>query len=75
MSEPVASPPAVEPGEPLLEVEGLSAFYGKARALDDVSFRMEHESVAIVGRNGMGKTTLCNSIMGITPPSATGSIR
>ncbi len=76
MSEPV--PPtsaAVEASGPLLEVEGLSAFYGKARALDDVSFRVEHESVAIVGRNGMGKTTLCNAIMGITPPAATGSIR
>ena len=36
---------------------------------------MEHESVAIVGRNGMGKTTLCNAIMGIWPPTATGSIR
>jgi branched-chain amino acid transport system ATP-binding protein len=59
----------------LLEVEGLHAFYGKARALDDVSFRMERGSVAIVGRNGMGKTTLCNAIMGITPPTATGSIR
>ena len=56
----------------LLEVEGLSAFYGKARALDDVSFRMERESVAIVGRNGMGKTTLCNAIMGITPPTRDG---
>ena len=68
------SPPAGARGA-LLEVEGLSAFYGKARALDDVNFRMEHESVAIVGRNGMGKTTLCNAIMGISPPTATGSIR
>lgn len=59
----------------MLEIEGLSAFYGKARALDDVNFRMKHESVAIVGRNGMGKTTLCNAIMGISPPAATGSIR
>ena len=59
----------------MLEIEGLSAFYGKARALDDVNFRMERESVAIVGRNGMGKTTLCNAIMGISPPAATGSIR
>jgi branched-chain amino acid transport system ATP-binding protein len=76
MSEPVpATSAAVEASGPLLEVEGLSAFYGKARALDDVSFRVEHESVAIVGRNGMGKTTLCNAIMGITPPAATGSIR
>jgi branched-chain amino acid transport system ATP-binding protein len=36
---------------------------------------MGRESVAIVGRNGMGKTTLCNAIMGITPPRTTGSIR
>ncbi len=66
--------PVVET-EALLEVVNLNAFYGKARALEDVSFTMAHESVAIVGRNGMGKTTLCNAIMGIAPPSATGSIR
>ncbi|OFW51161.1 MAG: ABC transporter ATP-binding protein [Actinobacteria bacterium RBG_16_67_10] len=62
-------------GTPLLEVAGLSAFYGSAQALEDVSFAMGYESIAIVGRNGMGKTTLCNAIMGISPPRATGSIR
>jgi branched-chain amino acid transport system ATP-binding protein len=62
-------------GTPLLEIADLSAFYGSAQALENVSFTMGHESVAIVGRNGMGKTTLCNAIMGITPPRATGSIR
>ena len=36
---------------------------------------MGKESVAIIGRNGMGKTTLCNAIMGIAPPSVTGSVR
>ena len=36
---------------------------------------MGRESIAIVGRNGMGKTTLCNAIMGISPPRAEGSIR
>ena len=36
---------------------------------------MERGSLAIVGRNGMGKTTLCNAIMGISPPHAEGSIR
>ncbi len=79
MSEPqpaVTAPPAPAPEtEPLLEVKGLNAFYGKARALEDVAFRMGHESVAILGRNGMGKTTLCNAIMGISPPAAVGSIR
>ena len=59
----------------MLEIENVSAFYGKAQALEDVSFRMAHESIAIVGRNGMGKSTLCNAILGITPPRVTGSIR
>jgi branched-chain amino acid transport system ATP-binding protein len=60
---------------PLLEVEGLDVHYGSAQALEDVSFTMGHESVAIVGRNGMGKTTLCNAIMGIPPGRVRGSIR
>ena len=66
----------VEPASsPLLEISGLNAFYGSAQALEDVRFTMARESVAIVGRNGMGKTTLCNAIMGISPPSTEGSIR
>jgi branched-chain amino acid transport system ATP-binding protein len=58
----------------LLEVSGLSAFYGGAQALHEVSFSMDRESVAIVGRNGMGKTTLCAAVMGFTPPRTTGSV-
>ena len=75
MSEAATAPAAPAETTVLLEIEGLDAFYGKAQVLDDVNFRMGHGSVAIVGRNGMGKTTLCNAIMGITPPTATGSIR
>ncbi|HJU46807.1 MAG TPA: ABC transporter ATP-binding protein [Gaiellaceae bacterium] len=71
----MAATPTPAATGPLLEVQGLHAFYGKAQALDDVTFRMEHGCIAIVGRNGMGKTTLCNAIMGITPPTASGSIR
>src|SRR5262249_15241772 len=59
----------------LLVVDGLNAFYGGAHVLQDVSFELGEQAVAIVGRNGMGKTTLCSAIMGISPPSATGSIR
>jgi branched-chain amino acid transport system ATP-binding protein len=73
MSETAPTPPPQ--GTALLEIDGLSAFYGKAQALEDVSFQMAHESIAIVGRNGMGKTTLCNAILGITPPRVAGSIR
>jgi branched-chain amino acid transport system ATP-binding protein len=69
------APEATTEARAMLEIEGLSAFYGKAQALEDVSFQMAHESIAIVGRNGMGKTTLCNAILGITPPRVAGSIR
>jgi branched-chain amino acid transport system ATP-binding protein len=61
--------------ETLLEVSGLDAFYGRAHVLRDVSFAMGRESIAIVGRNGMGKTTLCAAIMGFSPPRASGSVR
>ena len=54
----------------LLEIENLDAYYGTAQALEGVVFSMGTEAVAVIGRNGMGKTTLCNSIMGIEPPSA-----
>jgi branched-chain amino acid transport system ATP-binding protein len=61
--------------ETLLEVAGLSAFYGSAQALHDVSFSVGSDPVAIVGRNGMGKTTLCAALMGLNPPRVTGSAR
>ena len=59
----------------LLSVEGLNAYYGSAHVLQDVSFELGEQAVAIIGRNGMGKTTLCAAIMGLTPPRVTGSIR
>jgi ABC-type branched-subunit amino acid transport system ATPase component len=42
--------------------------------LQGVSFDMGREPVSLIGRNGMGKTTLCNAIMQIRPPSTQGSI-
>jgi branched-chain amino acid transport system ATP-binding protein len=64
----------VAAAEPILRVSGVNAFYGRAHILHDVSFEMGAESVAIIGRNGMGKTTLCNAILGIRPPETSGSI-
>lgn len=50
----------------LLTVEGLHAFYGKSHVLHGISLRVDHgETVAILGRNGMGKTTTLKAIMGI----------
>jgi branched-chain amino acid transport system ATP-binding protein len=60
--------------EPLLAVEGLDAFYGRAQILEGVSFEMATEAIAVIGRNGMGKTTLCNALMGLMP-DARGSVR
>jgi len=68
-------PPPTPVAVPVLAVDGLNAYYGRAHVLEDVGFEMGSESVAIVGRNGMGKTTLCNAIMGIRPPELSGSIR
>jgi branched-chain amino acid transport system ATP-binding protein len=59
----------------LLQVEGLYAYYGSVPAVREVSFAMGRESVAIIGRNGMGKSSLCAAIMGFAPPRATGSVR
>ena len=51
----------------LLTVDGLSAGYGRAVALSDISFRLgEGEALAVLGRNGMGKTTLIDSLVGVT---------
>jgi len=53
-------------GEPMLAVEGLSAWYGAARILYDLSFTVGRgEVVALMGRNGAGKSTTMKAIMGL----------
>jgi branched-chain amino acid transport system ATP-binding protein len=65
---------AANGGPPLLAVKNLNVHYGRAHVLQDVSFEMGDKPVALIGRNGMGKTTLCNAIMRIPPAHATGSV-
>ena len=55
-------------GQPLLKVEDLNVYYGRAHVLQGVTFEMGHEPVSLIGRNGMGKTTLCNAIMQMHAP-------
>ena len=51
-----------------LEVRGLNAGYGRARVLFDVGLQLEHgEVVALLGRNGAGKSTTLKAIMGLLP--------
>ncbi len=58
---------------PALEIRGLNVFYGASHALQGVDLRLQSGVMSVVGRNGMGKTTLCNAIMGLAPVAA-GSI-
>jgi branched-chain amino acid transport system ATP-binding protein len=60
---------------PLLEARGLDAFYGASHVLRNVDFRVGRgETVSLLGRNGMGKTTLLRSLMGLVAPKS-GEIR
>ena len=53
----------------LLRVENLSAGYGEARVIQGLSFAVQDgQSLALLGRNGVGKTTLIDSLIGVTDP-------
>jgi branched-chain amino acid transport system ATP-binding protein len=65
-----------EPGDRhqvLLNVSEVNAYYGDSHVLQGCSLEVGQECVAVLGRNGMGKTTLLRAIMGLTPARA-GSI-
>jgi len=65
-----------EPEEAMLEIRGLSAWYGASQVLFDVHLRVGRgETVALVGRNGAGKTTTLRSVMGMGGVRRKGSIR
>ena len=59
----------------LLEVNGLNSYYGDSHILFDVSLHVEkNEVVALLGRNGAGKSTTFKSLMGVVKPR-TGSVK
>ncbi len=53
--------------QPVLEVKALNVAYGHVHVLQDISFSMGNEPLGMVGRNGMGKSTLTNAIAGFLP--------
>ncbi|MEO8669185.1 MAG: ATP-binding cassette domain-containing protein, partial [Bauldia sp.] len=58
----------------LLEVKGLNSYYGDSHILFDLSIHVDtHEVVALLGRNGAGKSTTLKSLMGVVTPRS-GSI-
>ena len=58
---------------PTIEIRGLNVYYGASHALQGVDLSLKSGVLSVVGRNGMGKTTLCKAIMGLVP-IASGSI-
>ncbi len=69
MAEPRRSEASV-----LLQVRGLNVYYGHSHALQGVDLTLDHGVMSVVGRNGMGKTTLCKAIMGLVRASS-GTVR
>jgi branched-chain amino acid transport system ATP-binding protein len=70
MAEPVQAvtlPPAVVPAEPMLVISGLDVRYGRSHVLQGVDLVVGREPLSLIGRNGMGKSTLCNAITGLVP--------
>src|SRR5262245_1060671 len=61
----------MHPAASILHVDGLNAAYGRAQVLFDVSLRLARgETVALMGRNGAGKSTTLKAIMGLVPAEA-----
>jgi len=50
---------------PVLRIRDLQVYYGESHAIQGVELTLESRILSIVGRNGMGKTTLCNTITGL----------
>jgi len=59
--------PAPARRTPILEIRGLNVYYGASHALQGVDLRLDSGVLSVVGRNGMGKTTLCQAITGLVP--------
>lgn len=72
-SHAATSGPLATGGTPLLAIRDLNVHYGLAHAVQDVSLTLAQGVLAVVGRNGMGKSSLCNAITSMVRSS--GSIR
>ena len=65
------TPPQATPPVPLLEGRGLDTYYGQSHVLRGVSLRIAAgEAIGLMGRNGMGKTTLIRTLVGLVRPRA-----
>ena len=66
----ISGVPMAERRIPVLDVRGLHVRYGQSPVLHGVDLALDRGVLSLVGRNGMGKTTLCNAIMGLIPATS-----
>jgi len=64
LERPIASE-VDKAGAPILEIRDLHVRFGRAHILQGVNLSVGRDPVALIGRNGMGKTTLCQTVMGL----------
>jgi branched-chain amino acid transport system ATP-binding protein len=63
--------PMNSPSDPLLEIKDLHTYYGRSHVIQGLSLTVQPgETVSILGRNGVGKTTTLRTIIGLTPPKS-----
>jgi branched-chain amino acid transport system ATP-binding protein len=55
-----------QPNQPLLSTDKLNVYHGSSHTLQDIDISISDRPIAILGRNGMGKTTLCSALIGLT---------
>jgi uncharacterized protein (UPF0261 family)/ABC-type branched-subunit amino acid transport system ATPase component len=72
-STPSLRPAAMSVANAALEIKGLEVAYDGIPVVTGLDLRLDRGVLAVVGRNGMGKTTLCNAVMGLVP-AAKGTI-
>lgn len=69
ISSPASTADQAEAAQPLLQITGLNVYYGESHTLRDIDLRVHPgEMVCLIGRNGVGKTTLLKTVMGIFKP-------
>src|SRR5262245_26781356 len=61
---------AAEAADPLIELDGLSRWYGRQLALREVTWRLPAGPLGLLGPNGPGKSTLLKILLGLLPPSS-----
>src|SRR6476660_7743183 len=55
---------------PFIDLAHVTRWYGRRRALDDITLRLEPGRIGLLGPNGAGKSTLLKILLGLLPPSA-----